>query len=215
MRHSRQPESRAGSHRRPVAKRLRCCRSGSTRSATLRAVLTALLFCCGAACAASRSGPSASPSPGKVKIVVFPFELEDSSAAGSMGSAPDAAPYLTRATEEARRALLQSGRYTLIDPAGADLGAEAGRGLRNCNGCEAAIARKLGADQSLIGVILRPEMVEYGAKIWITDARDGRILSTSALRLSLGGPESWVSGVRLLMPRLTAPARPSAGTKQP
>ncbi len=218
MRQSCEQESRAGSHHRQIPKRLRCRCSSPTRPATLRSVLTAVLFvlfCCGAAYAASSNGPSASPSPGKIKIVVFPFELEDSSAAGRAGSAPDVAPYLARATEEARRVLLQSGRYILIDPAGADPGAEAGRGLRNCNGCAAAIARKLAADQSLIGVILRPEMVEYGAKIWITDARDGRIRSTSILPLSLGGPESWASGVRLLMPRLTAPARPSAGTQQP
>lgn len=208
-------ESRTESHHRQVPKRLRFHRSGPTGPATLRSVLAALLFCCGAIYAASSGDPSASLSPGKkIKIVVFPFNLEDISAAGRAGSAPDAAPYLARATDEARRALICSGRYTLIDPASADPGAEAGRSLQNGNGCEAAIASKLGADQYLIGVILRPEMVEYGAKIWIADARDGRILSTSVLPLSLGGAESWASGVRLLMQRLTAPARASVRAKQ-
>jgi len=209
-------ESRAESHCRQVPKRLRFHRSGPTRQATLRSVLTAILFCCGAIYAASSEDPSASLAPEKkIKIVVFPFNLEDISAAGRAESAPDAAPYLARATEEARRALRRTGRYTVIDPATADPGAEAGRGLQNANGREAAIARKLAADQYLMGVILRQAMVEYGAKIWITDARDGRILSTSVLPLSLGGAESWPSGVRLLMQRLTAPARASVGPKQP
>lgn len=169
-----------------------------------RSVLAAVLLCCWTTHSASGDLPSASPAPLKLKIAVFPLELEDISAAGKAGTAPSTAAYLAQATEEAKRALLRSGRYIVIDPAGADALA-AGRDLRDCHGCEAAIARRLAADQALVGVILRPEMVEYGAKIWITDARDGRVISTAILPLSLGGAESWPSGVRLLMPRLLVP----------
>jgi hypothetical protein len=62
---------------------------------------------------------------------------------------------LAQSTEEAKQQLLQSGRYRLIDTTDADIGAAKGQGLRNCKGCEAAIAMKLGADQALIGVVTK------------------------------------------------------------
>jgi hypothetical protein len=76
------------------------------------------------------------PLPSPIKIAVFPFELEDSSAASQAGSAPDEAKYLAESTEEAKRLLLQSGRYLPIDAGPAT----SGQDLRDCKGCEAATA---------------------------------------------------------------------------
>ncbi|MGD9896650.1 MAG: DUF2380 domain-containing protein [Candidatus Methylacidiphilaceae bacterium] len=187
------------------------------RRAAFRSVLATILACCGLTYTAWADPPSASPSHADIKIALFPFELEDIAAAAKPGSGPNPteSSFLTKATEETKQALLNSGRYTVIDASGVDAGAAANHELRNCHGCEAAIANQLGADQALVGVILRPEMVEYGVKIWITDAKTGRSVAAYALRLSLGGPESWPSGVRTVMRRLMAPAQTSVGTKVP
>ena len=103
--------------------------------------LAAVIVCCwtGYAAAADAHVPSTAP----IKIAVFAFELEDFSAAAKQGEAS----YLAQSTEEAKQQLLQSGRYRLIDTTDADIGAAKGQGLRNCKGCEAAIAMKLGAAQ--------------------------------------------------------------------
>jgi hypothetical protein len=60
-----------------------------------------------------------------------------------------------RATSETRRLIVLSGRYSLVDVSSAEGAAVKWRSLRQCNGCEAAIALKLGADQSFVGVVTR------------------------------------------------------------
>ncbi len=66
-------------------------------------------------------------------------------------------------TAEARKVLVQSGRYSLVDTAGVDAEPVKDRSLRGCNGCDAGIALKLGAEQSLIGVVTRVGKTEYYA----------------------------------------------------
>ena len=98
--------------------------------------------------AARAQQASADPSP--IKIAVFDFELDDFS--GGAGIAGDNAADLTQldlATSEARRLIAQSGRYRVVDVSSAEGDAVKGRSLRQCNGCEAAIALKLGADRIL------------------------------------------------------------------
>src|ERR1700692_5122489 len=93
------------------------------------------------------------PSP-PIKLAVFPFELEDFSAAAAY-IAPDDIDreQLRLSTEEARRLIAQSGRYQLVDvSAASDEAAKAGQ-LHECDGCEAKIAAGLNADRPLIGIV--------------------------------------------------------------
>ena len=54
--------------------------------------------------------------PRPIKLAVFPFELEDFSAAAAYGPADDIdREQLRLTTEEARRLIAQSGRYQLVD----------------------------------------------------------------------------------------------------
>ena len=54
-------------------------------------------------------------------------------------------------TAAARRILAQSGRYRIVDTSGAEAEVVKDKPLRNCNGCEAGIALKLGAEGPLLG----------------------------------------------------------------
>jgi len=140
-----------------------------------------------------------------IKIAVFAFELEDFSAAGEQGS-PNETSYLAQSTAEAKQQLLQSGRYSLIDTAAADIGAANKLGLRNCGGCEAPIAMKLGADQALIAVVTKISMTEYVVTLRVSDARNGEVISSFTTGLRMGANESWFRGVRWLMKnRMLAP----------
>lgn len=139
------------------------------------------------------------PSTAPIKIAVFAFELEDFSAAIGQGPSPIETTHLVQATEEAKRQLLQSGRYSLIDTAGADTSAAKGQGLRNCGGCETAIAKELGADQALIGVVIKISMTEYTVRLQISDARTGEVVSSPATDLRMGTGDSWFRGVRWLI----------------
>lgn len=135
-----------------------------------------------------------------IKLAVFDFELDDASAAGAAAKGDPAAD-LTRmqaVTAEARRVLAQSGRYTLIDTKGTEAAPETERSLQNCDGCDAALALRLGAQQSLVGVVTRVAKTEYYASLKITDARTGKVINEQSAFFT-GADDAWASGVRLLI----------------
>lgn len=168
-----------------------------TRKLPRRFGVAAVALCCWAGYGAAEALP---PATAPTKIAVFAFELEDFSAAGKQGTAPaETSSYLAQATEEAKQQLIASGRYSLIDAAGVDITAAKGQGLRNCGGCEAPIARRLGADQALIGVVTKISMTEYIVRFQISDAQNGQVISSFSTDLRMGAAYSWSRGVRWLM----------------
>jgi hypothetical protein len=157
-------------------------------------------FAVAAAAISYWAAAAAEPSPTTpIKIAVFAFELEDFSAAGQGGYASAETSYLAQATDEAKQQLSTSGRYTVVDAAGADISAAKGQGLRNCGGCEAPIAKGLGADQALIGVVTRISMMEYTVRFQVRDVQNGQVASSFSTDLRMGADYSWPRGVRWLM----------------
>jgi Protein of unknown function (DUF2380) len=161
--------------------------------AARRLGLAAALACWGASSATAADTPVQAAAP--IRIAVFPFELDDYAAAAKDGETQ----YLSQATEEAKHQLQQSGRYSLVDTAQADLSAAQGQSLRNCNGCAASIAKKLGADQALVGVVTRISNTEYLVKFQVLDARTGDVTGDYATDLRMGADYSWSRGVRWLV----------------
>lgn len=148
----------------------------------------------------SREVMAALGTPAPVALAVFEFELEDTTAASVGASATSDASYLAEVTASVRESLGQSGRYRIVDVGGE---AAKARALRDCNGCEAAIAQKLGADQSLIGVVRRVSRTEYTLGFQVRDARSGAVLARGDSGLRLGADYSWKRGaVRLVSDRL-------------
>ncbi|MGY8638662.1 DUF3280 domain-containing protein [Bradyrhizobium sp. 14AA] len=149
----------------------------------------------------SREVMAALGTPAPIALAVFDFELEDTTAALAGASASSDASYLAEVTASVREALGQSGRYRIVDVGGAS--GETAKPLRDCNGCEAAMAQKLGADQSLIGVVRRVSRTEYTLGFQVRDARTGAVLARADSGLRLGADYSWKRGaVRLVSDRL-------------
>ncbi len=165
--------------------------SRQTLTALIGAIMTAGMLGTGIAAGGEPAAAPATP----IKIAVFPFELEDLAAAAN----PSDVPYLGKATDEAKQQLAQSGRYTLVDASKADMSAAGGKGLRNCGACGAEIAKQLGADQALVGVVSRISNTEYLIKIQITDAHSGEVVSNYSTDLRLGADYSWSRGVKSLV----------------
>lgn len=138
--------------------------------------------------------------PAPVTLAVFDFELEDTTAASAGASATSDASYLAEVTAGVRESLGQSGRYRIVDVGGEAAKAHA---LRDCGGCEAAIAQSLGADQSLIGVVRRVSRTEYTLGFQVRDTRTGAVLARADSGLRMGANYSWKRGaVRLVSDRL-------------
>jgi hypothetical protein len=141
--------------------------------------------------------------PARIALAVFEFELDDKTAAPSAGLSASDASYLAEVTAAVRDALGQSGRYRIVDVSGAAGDAVKSRGLRDCDGCEAAIAAKRGAEQSLIGVVRRVSRTEYIVQFQVRDARTGEVVSRGDSGLRMGADYSWKRGaVRLVGDRL-------------
>ena len=139
-----------------------------------------------------------------IKIALFDFELEDFSAgASSAGVTPSDAERLTHVTDEVRQLLAGSARYRPVDVGAADAAAAKAHTLHECDGCDAAIALKLGAEQSFVGVVRRISRTEYQVRFQIRDARTGVVVSDGDSGLRMGADDSWSRGAaRLIKDRL-------------
>jgi hypothetical protein len=143
---------------------------------------------------------SAAAEPRPIGLAVFDFELEDTTAAApATGVAASDAGYLADVTKGVRELLQQSGRYRVIDASGATADAAKKHALRDCGGCDAGIAQKLGADQSLIGVVRRVSRTEYTIGFQIRDARTGAVVSKGDSGLRMGADYSWRRGAVYLV----------------
>jgi hypothetical protein len=159
------------------------------------ALIAGILLATAAALASSRA---AEPAP--VKIAIFDFELDDRSAAGGM-IGPDAidAENLKKATEQARQRLAASGRYVVVDTGGAASEMTSAGGIQRCGGCEAGLGKKLGADQSMIGIFARVSRTEFTLQIAVRDTKTGAILSNAFSGLRMGANYAWPRAVASLI----------------
>jgi Protein of unknown function (DUF2380) len=150
-----------------------------------------------AVAAAGESGASA-----PIRLAVFPFELEDFSAAAGTKPPDDIdREQLRLSTEEARRLIAESGRYKLVDVgAASDQAAKAGK-LHDCAGCEAKIAASLHADQSMIGIVTRISRTDYAVAYKIRDAQSGALVDVEQTDLRAGDTLAWSRGARWLIQR--------------
>jgi len=159
-----------------------------------RAALAGLALACG--CLPALAGPPAS-SP--VMIAVFEFELVDASpAAVLLGKSTSAAATLDKVTSAARDELAHSGRYQVIDASKTAVPGAPAKGLRDCDGCEAALALQLGAEQSLLGIVQRATQTDYYVVIQIRDAHSGKLIDQQDANFA-GSEDGWPSGVRMLI----------------
>jgi len=135
-----------------------------------------------------------------IKLSVFNFEYEDfSPAASAAGANASDLANLDKATDMVRQLFAKSGRYDLVDVAAADAPAVKARDLHDCDGCDAALALKLGAAQSFVGVVRRISRTEYTVRFQIRDAKTGTVLTDAFSGLRMGADYSWDRGARRLV----------------
>ena len=143
---------------------------------------------------------AAAAEPGPVRIALFDFELNDASAGGGI-IAQDAidTENLRESTEEARRLLSASGRYSIVETGSVAGEVSSAGGIQHCKGCDGPLARKLGADQSMVGLVTRVNRTEYTLQILVRDAQTGAVVSNDFTGLRMGANYAWPRGVKWLM----------------
>ena len=169
------------------------------RQPRLPAVLAICLFAGGLSVLAQSA---ASASDDRIGIAVFAFELRDMSAgSGIIPLDANDADHLANSTDEVRSLLAGSGDYFVVETADAASEIVAAGGVQNCRGCEAAVAARLGADQSLAGVITRVNRTEYTIQIVIRDSTTNEAVANHFTGLRMGANYAWSRGARSLVSR--------------
>ncbi|MGJ4930226.1 DUF2380 domain-containing protein [Bradyrhizobium sp. HKCCYLS2038] len=138
--------------------------------------------------------------PEPIRLVLLPFELDDTSAGAALGETETDRNSLQAATDAVRQLLQHSARYRLVDNVGERSPEQP---MRTCEDCEARAARALGAQQSLLGIVRRIGRTEYIIGFRVRQADTGALIAAGDSGLRLGANESWSRGaMRLVRERL-------------
>ena len=152
---------------------------------------------------AANGGAMAQP----LKAAVFGFELLDTSEEGQLtGERADQTRRVALASAELKRLLDASGQIVEVDlkPQAATI--EKDSPLFKCNGCEQDIARDLGADVSISGVVQKTSNLILSFKVEVKDVKSGKMLRGGQADIRGNSDEIWLRGVRYLVKnRLTDP----------
>lgn len=133
-------------------------------------------------------------------VAVFAFELEDKSAGAGIIPPDDRdKQYLKESTARAKQMLAESGRYVVVEIPDAIDQSEARYGLRNCNRCEAGLAKRSGAQLALLGVVTRVNRTEHTMFIRIIDADTGKAVAQGFTDLRMGANYAWPRSVKWVM----------------
>ncbi|HEX2727049.1 MAG TPA: DUF3280 domain-containing protein [Beijerinckiaceae bacterium] len=161
---------------------------------------------CLAACLCLATGSAGA----ETAAAIFDFDFTDTSLEASPSSVrPDEARRLVLAADRLRELLREAG-IAAVDLGPARDRIERARPLRACNGCEAEVARELGAALAVTGMVHKVSNLILTVDVMIRDARTGAVLRTGRADIRGNTDESWLRGVgyvvrnRLLDPPLAA-----------
>jgi len=134
------------------------------------------------------------------KIAVFDFDLIDDSQEGEMnGIRTDETQRLVLISQELRRLLKADGRYEPVDLAPIAAEIERLRPMYKCNGCEDALARKLGVDFVMIGTVQKVSNLILNLNLFIRDVNAGKITRGMSSDIRSNSDDSWMHGVRYVV----------------
>ena len=147
---------------------------------------------------AARAAPS--------QVAVFDFELIDTSLQGEVdGPRLDEQGRLKRAGEQVRKALADSGKFTVLDIAPVNVAAH-GSNLQACGGCEVKLARQIGADLVITGTVQKVSNLILNINFYLHDVHTGQLVIAMSADMRGNTDESWTRAADyLLRNRLLAP----------
>jgi len=140
------------------------------------------------------------------KLAVFDFEMIDTSLEGQMrGKRADEQDRLTRAADQLRKELGESGKFRILDIAPVNAAAHQSN-LQACGGCDVKLAQQIGADLELTGVVQKVSNVILNINVYLRDAHTGVLVAAGSTDMRGNTDESWSRATHYLArERLLAP----------
>ncbi len=135
------------------------------------------------------------PASHRIRAAVFDFELIDTSLQGEKEGA-NAAEHarLARLAPALREKLAASDLYEPVDIAPVEAKARK-ENLQNCGGCDAKLAREVGADVAITGAVQKVSNLILNINIYVRDARTGAPMRAMSVDIRGNTDESWMHGL--------------------
>jgi hypothetical protein len=133
------------------------------------------------------------------KAAVFEFEFIDSSLDGEIyGTTQAEKDRLARMSPMARELLAEFAKYEIVDISAV---AEQARNsnLQSCGFCDAAMAKKLGADLAVTGTVQKVSNLILNINLFVRDANTNELLKVGSVDIRGNTDESWFRGLRYLV----------------
>jgi Protein of unknown function (DUF2380) len=139
-------------------------------------------------------------------VAVFDFELIDTSLEGATyGLRADEQVRLGRLSDQLRRRLAESGRFSLVDITPIASEARASN-LQACGGCDIRLAERIGAELAITGTVQKVSNLILNMNIYIRDVASGGTISAMSADMRGNTDESWSRTLDwLVRNRLLAP----------
>ncbi len=155
----------------------------------LSALAVAMLLAC--------HGPA---SAAGVKTAVFPFGLIDTSQEGEAnGVRADQTRRLGLITSELDAMLKKDGRYDPADLSPVEDQIEKVAPIYSCNGCEDALAKKVGAKLAIVGTVQKVSNLILNINLYIRDIEKQRIVREYSVDVRGNTDETWSRSLRYLV----------------
>ncbi|MXQ12083.1 DUF2380 domain-containing protein [Microvirga makkahensis] len=133
------------------------------------------------------------------KTVVFDIELVDTSQAAELGIRNDQIQRLQLVSDELRTLLQASPQIELIDTAPKREDVTQKAPLHKCSGCAEDLAKDLGADLVVSGIVQKTSDLILSFAVTIKDAHSGKIVRGGQADIRGNTDESWLRGIRWLV----------------
>ncbi|HET7849564.1 MAG TPA: DUF3280 domain-containing protein [Pseudolabrys sp.] len=148
-------------------------------------------------------------------VAVFDFELVDTSLEGAVNGSPraDEKARLAEVSERLRRWLEQSGKANVADISPVSARAHAAH-LRECGGCDADLARQVGAQLSITGTVQKVSNLILNMNIYVRDVTTGRTIAAMSADMRGNTEESWMRTLDWLIRNRLSPAPALDGARR-
>jgi hypothetical protein len=134
-----------------------------------------------------------------IPTAVFGFRFDDTSLQGQMqGPRQDEQQRLRALDAQLKDLLVQSGCCSIV-PLGALARETEGRDLQACGGCDAEIARKVGAHLAVSGWVQKVSNLILNINLVARDADSGKLISAGSVDIRGNTDESWSRGLKFLL----------------
>jgi hypothetical protein len=140
------------------------------------------------------------------RLAVFDFEMIDSSLEGQMrGKRADERERLMRTGDQVRKELDESGKFRIVDIAPVNAAAHQAN-LQACGGCDVKLARELGADLEITGMVQKVSNLILNINVYLRDVHTGKLVAAASVDMRGNTDESWSRATRyLIRERLLTP----------